>query len=157
MGDAIPQRPQGRRTLSYAVRCERCGKGYYPIRHTQRFCSRECSHWVRLLPPKACLLCRKVFQPARRRIMYCSTTCARMGRVAVLGTDALSIHMAKMRDAAAEAHRQAAVDRAAAELPENISAVDAYRLGVKRGHNAGYQAGIRRARATTAAEKARGA
>lgn len=51
--------------------------------------------------------------------------------------------MAKMRTAAAQALHRAAVDRAAAQLPPDISAPDAYRLGVKRGNKQGYQSGFR--------------
>lgn len=146
MGHPVPQRPQGRRSLSYTKVCEHCGKDYYPIRHDQRFCSRECSHWLRLLEPKKCKICGQGFQPARRRVRYCSITCARKSRAIQLGDDWMLHHMRRMRDAAAQAHHQAAVDRAVQQLPADITAAQAYRLGVTRGRNIGYQAGFRIAR-----------
>lgn len=96
-----------------------------------------------MLPTQRCVWCDKEYQPHRRRQRFCSHSCAQSAREIKLGEDWQEQHMAKMRTAAAVAHRRAAVDRAAAQLPPDITPVEAYRLGVKRGRNMGYQSGFR--------------
>lgn len=113
------------------------------MREAQRYCSRDCSHWARMLPTQRCVWCETEYQPHRRRQRFCSHSCAQRAREIKLGEDWQAQHMAKMRSAAAQAHARAAVDRAVAQLPPDISVTDAYRLGVKRGRNMGYQSGFR--------------
>lgn len=154
MGDAVQERPAGRRVLTYQKRCEKCGKLYWPVREAQRYCSRDCSHWARMLPTQRCVWCDRDYQPSRRQQRFCSHSCAQRAREIKLGEDWQAAHMAKMRSAAVQAHMRAAIERAATQLPPDITPVEAYRLGVKRGRNMGYQSGVRLAR-KVAAEAAR--